>query len=109
MVHLLQPFRALLCRFDTRCRDPWVICRYMYLSTEPAGPAAHLVPYLVNRAGAVLNRAWREQLREHGVTIARWQVLSILAAHDGARLGQLARMSGAEQATTTRVVDQMER
>ena len=78
----------------------------MYLSREPD---SHLVPYLVSRTAGALNRAWHERLRVHGVTIARWQVLTILAEYDGARLGQLAEMSGSEQSTTTRVIDQMER
>jgi len=81
----------------------------MYLSREPAGPSAHLVPYLVSRTAGTLNRAWLEHLREQGMTIARWQVLAILGEYDGARLGELARLAGAEQSVTSRVVDQMER
>jgi DNA-binding MarR family transcriptional regulator len=77
--------------------------------TSASSPDAYLVPYLLSRAAGGFNRAWLEQLRHHGVTIARWQVLAILAEYDGARLGQLAQMSGAEQSVTSRIVDQMER
>ena len=69
----------------------------------------YLVPYLLSRAFSSFNRAWMEHLREHGVTIARWQVLAILSEYDGARIGQLADMSATAQAVTSRVVDQMER
>src|SRR4051812_23941808 len=69
----------------------------------------YLVPYLLNRAFGSFSRAWLEHLREHGMTVARWQALAILAEDDGARVGQLAEVSCAEQAVTSRVVEQMER
>jgi DNA-binding MarR family transcriptional regulator len=77
----------------------------------PSGAAlpAHLVPYLLNRAVGSFNRAWLEHLREHGVTVARWQVLAILAQLDGARPGQIAEMAVAEQSVMSRVLDQMVR
>jgi MarR family transcriptional regulator, transcriptional regulator for hemolysin len=68
-----------------------------------------LVPYLLGRASRSVDRAWLASLRDHGVTIAQWQVLAILREYDGARVGQLARMSGTEQPVASRVVDQMER
>jgi len=80
----------------------------MYSSTG-SERSTDLVPYLLNRAVGAFNDAWLEQLRGHGVTIARWQLLAILGEYDGARLGQLAEMSGTKQSTATRVVDQMER
>ena len=70
---------------------------------------AHLVPYLLNRALGTFNRRWLEHLRRHGVTVARWQVLAILAEYDGARAGQIADMAAAEQPVTSRVIEQMER
>jgi len=68
-----------------------------------------LVPYLMGRASRSVDRAWLTYLREHGVTIAQWQVLAILAEYDGARIGQLAAMAGTEQPVASRVVDQMQR
>lgn len=68
-----------------------------------------LVPYLLGRASRSVDRAWLAHLREHGVTIAQWQVIAILTEYDGARVGELARMSGTEQPVASRVVDQMQR
>jgi DNA-binding MarR family transcriptional regulator len=70
---------------------------------------AHLVPYLLSRAYNGFTQAWMQNLRAHGVTMPRWQILAILSEYDGARIGQLAEMSGTAQAVTSRVVDQMER
>ena len=72
-------------------------------------PPSHLVPYLLSRAYNGFTRAWMEHLRDHGVTMAQWQILAILSEYDGARIGQLAEMSATAQAVTSRVVDQMER
>jgi len=91
---------------------------YMHLSSDqpaplrpelPAEAYVQLAPYLMKRAVRSYEREWLRKLRGHGMTIGRWQVLAILSEYDGARLGQLAVMSGAEQAVTSRVVDQMER
>ena len=71
--------------------------------------AAHLVPYLLNRALGTFNRRWLQHLREHGITVARWQVLAILSEYDGSRAGEVAELAAAEQAVTSRVIDQMER
>jgi DNA-binding MarR family transcriptional regulator len=73
------------------------------------GSERDLIPYLLGRASRSVDRAWLARMREHGLTIAQWQVVAILNEYDGARLGQLARMSGTEQPVMTRVVDQMER
>jgi DNA-binding MarR family transcriptional regulator len=72
-------------------------------------PSSHLVPYLLSRAYNGFTRAWMEHLRDHGVTMAQWQILAILSEYDGARIGQLAEMSATAQAVTSRVIDQMER
>lgn len=68
-----------------------------------------LLPYLMNRLTTKINKLWLNQIREYGLTIPRWQVLSILSAMDGSRIGTLAEMCGLEQAVISRVVDQMQR
>ncbi len=75
------------------------------ISTE--GRPVDLLPYLMNRLTAEINKSWLQVLRPYGLTIPRWQVLSVLSAYDGCRLGVLAQMCGAEQAVTSRVVEQM--
>jgi DNA-binding MarR family transcriptional regulator len=76
---------------------------------DPPAFDAHLVPYLLSRAYNGFTQAWMQNLRAQGVTMPRWQILAILSEYDGARIGQLAEMSGTAQAVTSRVVDQMER
>ena len=49
------------------------------------------------------------QLRNHRLTIGRWQVLNVLATYDGSRVGTIADLSGGEQPAVSRVIDQMER
>ena len=86
------------------------------LATAVTGPrdGAHpsprdLVPYLLHRATNAVNRAWREELRPHGLTVQRWQVLSVLVAFDGLRVTDLAEVVCVDQPVVSRVVDQMER
>lgn len=68
-----------------------------------------LVPYLLHRATNEVNRAWRERLRPVGLTIQRWQVLSVLAAFDGARVTDVAELVAVDQPVVSRVIDQMAR
>jgi len=83
-------------------------------ASAPPAPAPdvaqpHLLPYLLNRLTSRLNQLWLEEIRDAGLTVQRWQVLSILAAFDGCRVGQIAELSGNEQPVVSRVIDQMER
>jgi len=71
--------------------------------------ADELLPYLLNRLTARINQAWVKKLREHGLTIGRWQILSVLSRFDGCRIGTIADLAGTEQPATSRVIDQMER
>lgn len=82
---------------------------------SPAGllaggaPTRYLLPYLLNLTVNRLAQLSTPMLREHGLTLARWQVLSILVAEDGSRITTLAELAGSTQPVTSRVVDQMER
>lgn len=71
--------------------------------------AVELLPYLINRVTNQLNTAWMAELRKEGLTIQRWQILSILNFLDGSRIGMIAEISGISQAVLSRVIDQMER
>lgn len=68
-----------------------------------------LLPYMVNRLNSRLNSLWLKQIRGHGLTTPRWQILSVLSAFDGCRVTVLAEMCGSEQPVISRVVDQMQR
>ncbi len=71
--------------------------------------AYQMLPYLLTRVTSRANQLWVKQLRDHGLTIGRWQVLSVLSRFDGSRIGTIADLSGGEQPAVSRVVDQMER
>jgi len=71
--------------------------------------AYEMLPYLLNRVTARSNQLWIKTLRDHGLTIGRWQVLIVLSSYDGSRIGTIADLSGGEQAAVSRVIDQMER
>lgn len=70
---------------------------------------ATYLPYLLNRVTSHINLAWRAVIRPCGLTVRRWQVLSVLSLFDGSRVGSIADMSGSGQAPLSRVIDQMER
>ena len=71
--------------------------------------AYEMLPYLMNRVTSRANQLWTKTLRAHGLTIGRWQVLSVLSRFDGSRVGTIADLSGGEQPAVSRVIDQMER
>jgi len=54
-------------------------------------------------------RRWRRELGPAGETVSRWQVLSVLSAADGARVGLMADLLGISQPVLSRVIDQLER
>ena len=70
--------------------------------------ANEMLPYQLNRVTARANQLWIRRLREHGLTIGRWQVLTVLTHFDGSRIGTIADLSGAKQPAVSRVIDQME-
>jgi len=71
--------------------------------------AYEMLPYMLGRVSARANQLWVRRLREHGLTIGRWQVLSVLSRFDGSRIGTIADLSGGEQPAISRIIDQMER
>jgi DNA-binding MarR family transcriptional regulator len=71
--------------------------------------AAEMLPYLLNRVTSRANQLWVKKLRDHGLTIGRWHVLTVLTRYDGSRIGTIADLSGGEQPAVSRVIDQMER
>jgi DNA-binding MarR family transcriptional regulator len=71
--------------------------------------AYEMLPYLLNRVTSRANQLWVTTLRDHGLTIGRWQVLSVLSRFDGSRIGTIADLSGGEQPAVSRVIDQMQR
>ena len=68
-----------------------------------------LVPYLVFRISRRLNANVSTQMRDEGVTIHRWRVLSVLADKGSCSLSEVARITVLGQSVSSRVADQMVR
>lgn len=80
-----------------------------HIRTEATSAPADLVPFLAHQVAKGYERQWRRRLGPAGETVARWQVLSVLAAADGSRIGLIADTLGIAQPVLSRVVDQLER
>lgn len=68
-----------------------------------------LLPYYLNRLVGLMNKEWLKTLRQHGLTVQRWQMMSILNSAESFRIADLTNMTGLEQPVLTRVIDQMVR
>lgn len=87
--------------------------------TRPVGPALptvaevsadrYLIPYLFHRVASRYQQLWWAEQDSRGRSIHRWQVLSLLIAADGRRVGQIAELADVAQPVLSRVIDQMER
>jgi DNA-binding MarR family transcriptional regulator len=83
---------------------------------EKRTPAAaqHKVPsiglgMLLRDANAVFNRALREELAQHKITFSQYQHLRQLWQEDGLAQVELSRRIGIETASSTAVIDQLEK
>ena len=64
--------------------------------------------YLLARASHLVSQQFHAQLRDAGLALPQWRVLSSLADSDGRTIGELARMALTPQPTMTKIVDRME-
>jgi MarR family transcriptional regulator for hemolysin len=79
-----------------------------------AAAAPHEVPsiglgMLLRDANAVFNRALREELARHKITFSQYQHLRQLWQADGLAQVELSRRIGIETASSTAVIDQLEK
>lgn len=65
------------------------------------------LPALLNQAAHHLAGDFAEVVREHGLSILEWRVLSTLADGDRVPVGLLARRAVTKQPTLTRLLDRM--
>lgn len=66
------------------------------------------IPYVLYRTTNLLNRRIRSRLRQMGVNIARWRVLSLLRAYGELNLGGIVELTAMEQPRISRIVAQLE-
>jgi DNA-binding MarR family transcriptional regulator len=81
----------------------------------PVKPAAKLdlgdyLPYLVNRVGTIIAEQFgADALARHGLSIAEWRVLAVLASNGGQRQIDLADLTSIEVSTLSRLVTRLVR
>ena len=68
------------------------------------------LPYLVNRVGTIIaDQFGAEALARHGLSIAEWRVLAVLASNGGQRQTDLADLTSIEASTLSRLVTRLVR
>lgn len=77
--------------------------------TQDPIPGSYLVPYYINRLSNRFSQVWLQTIRDYGLTMARWHVLSVLYSFRGSSIRDIAKMCAAEQPVISRVVSQLEK
>jgi len=68
------------------------------------------LPYLVNRVGTIIAEQFgADALARHGLSIAEWRVLAVLASNGGQRQIDLADLTSTESSTLSRLVTRLVR
>ncbi len=68
------------------------------------------LPYLVNRVGTIIaDQFGAEALAEHGLSIAMWRVMAVLASSGGQRQIDLADRTSIDASTLSRLVSRLVR
>ena len=65
------------------------------------------LPYLVNRAGALMAREFGRALEPYGIGLNEWRVLAALLARDDLRMSELADMTSIDRTTLSRIIGRM--
>jgi DNA-binding MarR family transcriptional regulator len=66
-----------------------------------------ILPYLLNRTTFQLNQLLKSDLKPHGITIANWRVLAVLAANNDITMSDIASYAMIEPPTASRMVDRL--
>jgi MarR family transcriptional regulator, organic hydroperoxide resistance regulator len=71
---------------------------------------ADYLPYLTNRVGMIVAEQFGDDaLAEHGLSIAMWRVMAVLASHGSQRQIDLADLTSIEVSTLSRIVTRLTR
>jgi len=76
---------------------------------EPTLDLDEYVPYLVNRVGARIATAFSRELAPHGISLAMWRVLAVLAQSGAQRQIDLAELTSIDASTLSRLVNSVQR
>jgi DNA-binding MarR family transcriptional regulator len=72
------------------------------------GPMEDSIGSMIAQVARLLRRSFDEQARSIGVTRPQWQVLSLLARHEGINQGGLADLLEVEPITLGRMIDRLQ-
>jgi MarR family transcriptional regulator, organic hydroperoxide resistance regulator len=68
---------------------------------------AEFLPYLVNRAGALMAREFARALEPLGLVLNDWRVLAALLSRAELRMSELAEITSIDRTTLSRIVGRM--
>ena len=88
-----------------------MICGDMAPAKRPAKlDLSDYLPYLVNRVGNIIaDQFGEEALAPHGLSIAMWRVMTVLASTGGQRQIDLADLTSIDSSTLSRLVTRLVR
>jgi len=70
-------------------------------------PITEQLAYLLARANREISRQLDERLRQEGVPVEQWRILTILANGKGRSMGELAEIVLLNHPTLTKIIDRM--
>ena len=77
---------------------------------DPKLNLSDFLPYLVNRVGVIMAEQFgAETLAAHGLSIAMWRVMAVLASAGGQRQIDLADLTSIDASTLSRIVTRLVR
>src|ERR1700742_3973804 len=66
------------------------------------------VPYLLNRAAVGMVKSFARDLKQFGLDIQTWLILSALFSHAECKFGELSRITSIEVSTLSRIVTRLQ-
>ena len=76
---------------------------------EPSLVLDEYLPYLINRVGARIAAAFSGELEPHGLSLAMWRVLAVLAEAGPQRQIDLAELTSIDASTLSRLIKTVQR
>src|SRR5271155_3320535 len=111
---ICQPLLAVIIVDNTSVVNA-LIFGYSVATMAPAKPRSRLdlgdyVPYLANRVGMIIAEQFGEEaLASHGLSIAMWRVMAVLAANGSQRQIDIVDKTSIEASTLSRLVSRLVR
>lgn len=75
--------------------------------TQNKIPLDRFLPHLLRRITTSLNTDMTRDLKNYGINVSRWRVISVLQSCQGCSIGDLAKKTALTQPGTSQVIDQL--